>query len=147
MCGLWGWGGRRACFLGLFVNFLNIDLNLLIEKTKPASPFPNLIKNPLSFVAGSTNLAPHSGLASRISDVRSRRRGCACPDKVKVWKSLRTLAKKIFILTPREEKFVAVVLVVVRSKLSQRISGTLPNALPSILYQHSAETFLAYRQH
>lgn len=33
-----------------------------------------------------------------------------------------------------------------RSELCQRWSGTLPNALPSMVGQHSAETFLAYRQ-
>lgn len=37
--------------------------------------------------------------------------------------------------------------VVAGSKLSERISGTLPNVLPSVLYQHNAETFLANKQY
>lgn len=45
------------------------------------------------------------------------------------------------------EKVVAVVFAAVESKRSKRISGTLPNVLPSILYQHNAETFLANGQY
>lgn len=98
-------------------------------------------------MAGSTNLPP---IVVGRSDARSGRRGCVHPDRVSVSKSLRTLARKVlskmFILMPTEEIFVVVVFVVIGSKLSQRISGTLPNVLPPIRYQHSAQTLLAYRQ-
>lgn len=94
----------------------------------------------------------HRILGLEVKSVKSRHRGCPCPDKVKVHKSLRALAEaapKEFSLLPKAEgiKVEAVACSSQGSELSERISGTLPNALPSMPYQHDAETLLANRQH
>lgn len=46
-----------------------------------------------------------------------------------------------------EKKAVVVVFAVAKSKLSIRISGTLPHVLPSILHHPNAEMFFANRQY
>lgn len=56
----------------VFVNFLNIDLNLLIEETKPVFPFPKSHKASTEFYGWKHKFAPNSGWAIRCQ-VRAQR--------------------------------------------------------------------------